>query len=219
MPSERTMVTELGTGLGMLGPGDLDDGGALAHGGHAQPVPGDLGTPGRAARRGRLRRRVPCRLGQRAGLLGRERRAARPHCRTSSNGRAPDARRVTRWRPSTCGWTTSTWSAASTSRTSSSTCHRPTSSTRCWPGGRRGPARPSRRGRCRGRSRLVRRGGAGRLPGALRGRARRRDRMGEQGTRTPWRPAPGSRWSGGPGHLDPPAGGRWGRRAAGLRDR
>ena len=65
---------------------------------------------------------------------------------------------MTRWRPSTCGSTTSTWSAASTCRATSPTRRRPGCSTGCWPpSGDMGADRLVRGGRPRRVPRPVRR--------------------------------------------------------------
>ena len=169
MPSDRTTVTELGTGLGMLGLAGIDE--ALRS---RTAVMHSL-SPEMWERLDRLRA---------GGAYDAEFHAAWANgqaflppttacgaaCPRWSSGRAPAAPRATRWRPSTCASTTSTWSAASTSRRSSSTSPRPASSTRSSSAGRAGAA--GRRGRCSRRRRLVRRGGAGRVPGPLRGRPR-----------------------------------------------
>ena len=56
MPSDRTTVTELGTGLGMLGLPDIDEAVRSRTPGDAQPVARDVGTPGPPACRRCLRR-------------------------------------------------------------------------------------------------------------------------------------------------------------------
>ena len=171
MPSDRTTVTELGTGLGMLGLAGIDEAAAVAHGRDAQPVARDVGSPGPPARGGAYDAEFHAAwangqafLGAGDGLRGRLPRVVE----WKGTGRAP----ATRWRPSTCASTTSTWSAASTSRTSSSTSPRPACSTRSSSAGRAGV--PGGAGGAPRRRRLVRRGGAGRVPGPLRVRASRR---------------------------------------------
>ena len=94
MPSDRTTVTELGTGLGMLGLADIDEAVRSRTPGDAQPVARDVGAPRPAARRRRLRRRVPRRLGERAGLPGGRRRPAGPAAqRRGVEGNRPRPRR------------------------------------------------------------------------------------------------------------------------------
>ena len=68
---------------------------AVAHPGDAQPVAGDVGAPGTPARRRRLRRRVPRRLGERAGLPDGGRRPAgtpAPGRRVEGDGPRPGRR-------------------------------------------------------------------------------------------------------------------------------
>ena len=76
MPSDRTMVTELGTALGMLGFATVDEAlrsrTAVMH----SLSPEMLGPPAAPPRGRRVRRRVPRRLGERTGLPRRRRRPA-----------------------------------------------------------------------------------------------------------------------------------------------
>ena len=148
MPSDRTTVTELGTGLGMLGLADIDE--AVRS---RTPVMHSL-SPEMWERLARLRAggaydgefhaawaNGQAFLGAADGLRGRLPNVVE----WKGTGRA----RGTRWRPSTSASTTSTSSVASTCRTSCSTCRRPTSSTTCWsvalggPAGRRGVCSPA----------------------------------------------------------------------------
>ena len=87
MPSDRTMVTELGTALGMLGGATVDEALRVALGRDAQPLPRIVEPPAAPTRRRRVRRRVPRRLGERTGLPRRR--------RTACAGRLP---RVVEWK-------------------------------------------------------------------------------------------------------------------------
>ena len=107
MPSDRTTVTELGTGLGMLGLAGIDD--AVRS---RTPVMHSL-SPEMWERLERLHA---------GGAYDAEFHAAwangqaflaaadglRGACPRSSSGREPAAPRATRWRPSTCASITST---------------------------------------------------------------------------------------------------------------
>ena len=97
---------------------------AVAHPGDAQPVARDVGAP--AARCAPAAPTTPSSTppGPTGRPSWRPTTACGAGCPRWSSGRGPAARPGTRWRPSTCGSTTSTWSAASTSRRSSSTCRR-----------------------------------------------------------------------------------------------
>ncbi len=132
MPDDRTIVTELGTALGTLPYADRRV--------RPWPRPGQLRVDRRiwdhldAVHRVRpLRVRAGHGLRQRPGPAGGGRRAARPYPAHHRVDRRAAASRATRWPPSTCGSTTSTWSAASTSRTSWPTPPPAGSSTACWP--------------------------------------------------------------------------------------
>ena len=108
MPSDRTTVTELGTGLGMLGLAGVDE--AI----RSRPAVMHSLSPEMWDRLVRLRSggaydaefhaawaNGQAFLGAADGLRGRLPRVVE----WKGTGRAP----ATRWRPSTCAWTTSTW--------------------------------------------------------------------------------------------------------------
>ncbi len=109
MPSDRTMVTELGTALGMLGIRHGGRGAAVALGRDAQPLPRMLGhTCSTCAREDAFDAEFHAAWENGRAFLAADGRPARAGDRGSSSGRGPGGRRATRWRRSTCGWTTST---------------------------------------------------------------------------------------------------------------
>ena len=109
MPNPRTMVTELGTGLGLLGATTSTEVLATRPARDAQPVARGLGPTGPAARR-RAAFDADFHAAWENGraFLAAQRRPAGPSPGGGRvEGRHPGSA-VTKWRRSTCGSTTST---------------------------------------------------------------------------------------------------------------
>jgi hypothetical protein len=99
VPNLRTMVTELGTGMGMLGYDDVDEVLAVRSPAMRSLSPDDWDRLNALRAGGAYRHRVPRRLGERAGLLHGPGRAAGATARGRWSGRASCAPAATRSPP------------------------------------------------------------------------------------------------------------------------